>query len=1021
MASVQRFSSYDSESRNAMKRILATPWILIVCWAMCQPLLAIDPDRRLDQLYHTEWTAKDGAPTSVYAWAETPDGFLWFGNPSGLFRFDGARFERYDVLSGVAMPGAGVTALTTLPDGSLLIGWLVGGGVSRLKDGRFTDYGGPGSGLSHNPEVLRFQKGGDGSFWALVANTGIFRLDESGHWHRIGPELPIHPTLNIPFYADRRGTLWVGTEKQMFFLRRGETTFHEIRGGGLYMTQSPDGTLWLQSPGSIRTIDENGIGAEIMAAPPKEPFGARIFADSEGSIWSGGNGKGILRIEHPANRSASKQVPAEKFMTDGGLINDIFQDREGNVWVTTARGIESFRQSNVVPVKFPTSAVYAFLDGSAEDVRVISWFPGVVLTIKNGSVAGTRPWAFKTLYVYHGKNGVTWLGTEDRGVVRVVKDQGKPVDTPGMTVGAITEDEKGRVWASVGGKGLFGLENGKWRNATELGGPPQRPLSSYTDSTARTWFGLFDNRVAMLAHDKFTTFGVKEGVHVGSCAGIQEADGAIFIGGEHALEMFDGRNFLPVVPNDREAFEEIWSLLASDRSGLWFAETRGIAHIPIGEIRQLKNNPRHKVSYELFDLHDGLPSAPQRSAYRPSSFESPDGRIWFATETGVAWIDPNHMVHNSVAPGVAVDSVTVNGMAYHFFSPPTLPARTTSLRIAYTAASMTIPERVRFRFKLDGVDKNWQDAGTRRETTYTNLGPGSYRFHVIACNDDGVWNEAGAVSSFTIAPTFYQTVWFRGLCVLLTGCLIFAAYRFRVRQIATAMNLRFNERLLERARIARDLHDTLLQSFHGLMLRFQIVSDLLPEGEAKDELERTLDQADRAIAESRSAVHDLRASATDSSDLSEALNASGIELSGIHGAAFNLTVEGAVMDLVPVIRDELYRIAREALSNAFNHARARHIEVEIGYGPQALRLRIRDDGEGIPSEVLAHGRAEHFGLLGMRERAKQIGAELTIWSRPGAGTEIDLSLAGKIAYGTSPQGSWFRRFQQKKHDGSGTA
>jgi hypothetical protein len=344
----------------------------------------------------------------------------------------------------------------------------------------------------------------------------------------------------------------------------------------------------------------------------------------------------------------------------------------------------------------------------------------------------------------------------------------------------------------------------------------------------------------MLAHDKFSTFGVKEGVRVGICTGIQEADGAIFIGGEHALEMFDGRNFLPVVPNDREAFEEIWSLLASDRSGLWFAEKRGLVHIPISEIRQLKSDTRRKVSYEIFDLQDGLSSPLERSSHRPSSFESRDGRIWFATETGVVWIDPNQMVHNPVAPGVAVDSVTVNGKAYNFFSPLTLPARTTSLRMAFTAASMTIPERVRFRFKLDGVDKDWQDAGTRRETTYTNLGPGPYRFQVIACKSDGVWNEAGAVSNFTIAPTFYQTSWFRAFCVLIACLLAAAAYRLRVRQIATAINVRFNERLMERTRIARDLHDTLLPSFQALTLHLQAVSGLLPEGKAKEQLGRTM-------------------------------------------------------------------------------------------------------------------------------------------------------------------------------------
>jgi signal transduction histidine kinase len=333
---------------------------------------------------------------------------------------------------------------------------------------------------------------------------------------------------------------------------------------------------------------------------------------------------------------------------------------------------------------------------------------------------------------------------------------------------------------------------------------------------------------------------------------------------------------------------------------------------------------------------------------------------------------------------------------------------------------MTIPERVRFRFKLDGVDKDWQDAGTRRETTYTNLGPGSYRLQVIACNNDGVWNEAGAVSNFAIAPTFYQTSWFRAFCVLIACLLAAAAYRFRVRQIATAINVRFNERLMERARLARDLHDTLLQSFQALTLHLQAVSGLLPEGKAKEQLGRTMERADQAIAEGRSAVYDLRASKTETNELSEALNAVGNELSKDDAAGFSLVVEGEARDLHPIVRDELYRIAREALTNGFKHAHALHVEVEISYGPQAFRLRIRDDGGGIPSEVLDHGRAGHFGLPGMRERAKQVGAELTIASRPGNGTEIDLSLASKIAYGTSPRGSWFHRFQQKRHDGSGT-
>jgi signal transduction histidine kinase len=225
--------------------------------------------------------------------------------------------------------------------------------------------------------------------------------------------------------------------------------------------------------------------------------------------------------------------------------------------------------------------------------------------------------------------------------------------------------------------------------------------------------------------------------------------------------------------------------------------------------------------------------------------------------------------------------------------------------------------------------------------------------------------------------------------------------------------MRLEERVGERTRIARDFHDTLLQSFHGLMLHLQAVSRLLPEGKAKEQLEKTMERADRAIAEGRSAVYDLRSSATVTNDLAEAMNAVGNELFSDNEAAFNLTVEGPSRELQPIVRDEIYRISREALSNAFKHAHARHIEAEISYGNQSFRLRIRDDGEGIPDEILDQGRTGHYGLPGIRERAKQIGAELTIWSRLGTGTEIDLSLAGTTAYGRSPQRSWFRLFRQK--------
>jgi signal transduction histidine kinase len=304
-----------------------------------------------------------------------------------------------------------------------------------------------------------------------------------------------------------------------------------------------------------------------------------------------------------------------------------------------------------------------------------------------------------------------------------------------------------------------------------------------------------------------------------------------------------------------------------------------------------------------------------------------------------------------------------------------LPPLVRDLEIDYTALSLVAPEKNRFRVKLEGRDRDWKDAGTRRQAFYSDLAPRNYRFRVIAGNNSGVWNEAGASFDFSIAPAYYQTAWFRVSCVAAFLALLWALYRFRLHQVAREFNMRMEERVGERTRLARDLHDTLLQGFQGLILRLQAVDDLLPPGEAKEELEQTLDRADEVVTESRKAVHDLRLSTVVTNDLARAVRTLGDELSNENSATFGFLVEGQVHELHPIVRDEVYRITREALRNAFSHARARHIEAELICAERLLRLRIRDDGEGIAPAILEGGRPGHYGLPGMRERAAEIGAQ----------------------------------------------
>jgi signal transduction histidine kinase len=345
-----------------------------------------------------------------------------------------------------------------------------------------------------------------------------------------------------------------------------------------------------------------------------------------------------------------------------------------------------------------------------------------------------------------------------------------------------------------------------------------------------------------------------------------------------------------------------------------------------------------------------------------------------------------------------------------------LAARTKNLEIDYSAVSLNRASRVRFRYKLEGADTEWRDAGSRRQAFYNDLPPGKYRFVVSASNGDNLWNEAGATMNMEVLPAFNQTIWFRVTCVVAFFALLWALYRYRLYQIKHEFDARLEERVGERTRIARDFHDTLLQSFQGLLFRFQAVRELQRTRpvEAEEILESALNQAAEAITEGREAVQGLRAPTVETNNLAVAIKTSGEDIAaeggGHSSAGLSMEVEGRSRTLHPIVRDEVYRIAGEALRNAFRHAGAKQIEVELHYDERQLRLRIRDDGKGIdPQFLTSQGREGHFGMHGMRERAKLINGKLTVWTAPGSGTEIELSVPAAHAYAVSsaPWRLWF--------------
>jgi signal transduction histidine kinase len=486
--------------------------------------------------------------------------------------------------------------------------------------------------------------------------------------------------------------------------------------------------------------------------------------------------------------------------------------------------------------------------------------------------------------------------------------------------------------------------------------------------------------------------------------------GALWVATESGLTRIkDGRITTFASNNGLPCNTVHWSM-DDDEHAVWIQTACGLVRIDRSEWDAWIGDPTRSIKTTVFDVSDGVGS----HSYSPEVHgvtKSADGKIWFVAFHVLSVIDPRRLHFNQIKPPVHIEQVIADRKTYEAAHGLRLPPRVRDLKIDFTALSFVAPERVRFRYKLEGYDQDWQEAGARREAFYTNLPPRNYRFRVVACNNSGVWNEEGALLDFSIDPAYYQTTWFRVLCGVAFLALLWAGYQLRARHLAMQFNRALEARVSERTRIARELHDTLLQSFQGLLLRFHSASKLLPAhpNEAKQRLDRAVAQGAEAITEGRDAVQGLRSSAFETNDLANSITAIAEELTSdtpaIGSPAIDLEVEGTPRNLNPVVRDEACRIAGEALRNAFRHSQARRISVELRYEKRNFSLRVRDDGKGIAEDTIKQQPAGRFGLLGMRERAEIASGRLEVWSKLDSGTEVELSVPAAIAYDVSTRES----------------
>lgn len=985
--------------------------LLLVVLAL--PMAARSSSHLLTEYAHTAWHGQRGAPADVVQFAQTPDGWLWVSSPHGLFRFDGLDFERMDSVQGHRLHSTNTLGLLVTRDGRLWVGDRFGG-ISVFSAGRmrlFKESDGlpPGS-------VMTMTEAPDGGVWAATSTGLGYLAPGASRFRQVGTAegLPVTRTRQVLYGRD--GRQWVSVQGGIYYRDPGAARYRRAwpHIDMMAIAEAPDGTIW----------GSDGIDKHyrvLAAAPPGNPppraelGGNGALFDRDGNMW-------ILKVDALERRrapyaglAARPQQLTRANGLSGPLIQSAFEDREGNIWVGTSAGLDRLRRTRLRTVPVDTA-----FDR-----------PGVIADDRGGVIigdsrkplrhydvdgAGATLGRMELSAAYRAPDGTLWFANHEarwrRTAAGTLARLPHPAQVHGHDTQAMVSDRQGHMWMSMARVGLFQVRDGVWhRNGGLPGLPDGLALALACDDAGRIWAAYLRNRIAMIDGGKVRVFDGAAGLDLGNVQALLVDGTRIWAGGQNGLAWYDGQRWHGVNPAGGQPLRGISGLVRTPDGDLWLHGSDGISRIAAADVEQLVRVPERTLPYERFDALDGLVGSAEQLRPLPSLARSTDGRLWFATASEVATIDPARIPRNALAPPVQLLSVRSGDIAYPPSDGLRLPAGSRDLQIRYTALSLAVPERARFRYRLEGVDERWQEAGSRREAIYTNLRPGTYRFQVVAANEDGVWNDKGATLRLVFLPRFVETTLFTVLMALLAVALLGGLYLLRVRRLTARMVDLMHERLAERERIARGLHDTLLQSVQGLIMLFDQQARRLPVGsEERGKLEQTLDLADALMTEGRECITDLRADSAPA-ELGQALTQYGRVLLQERFAA---SIHGKPRPVCPKVRSEVHAIVREALFNAARHARANLVEFIMDYRADRLVVLVRDDGCGMaPALSAGTGRPRHFGIVGMRERAVAIGAAWRLDSAPGKGTSVHLEIAAELAYPGRRSAALFNRLRPR--------
>ncbi|MBO0721330.1 MAG: hypothetical protein J2P41_10945 [Blastocatellia bacterium] len=987
---------------------LLLPIIYIILFSSV--VLALDPHETLNQYSHETRTNQNGLPgEAVNEIVQTPDGYLWLRTTSGLVRFDGVRFVRIEPQIGKEPLHEPIRAICSGAGGNLLI--RSDTRTLIYSNNLFSHY------LPQAPlpdgSIFKIFETKVKRFW-IGSDNFVYRIRGEGIEQALGKT-----GWATAFLEDHLGNLWIGTASGLFKYSNGgftqySTDFHQaliesgdridrllpgqhpIKARVTALAEDRRGNLWVGTRDGLYRIARGEITAGATERELKGQHISAILEDREGNIWVGTDASGLYLITNGKWSS----LKASDGLTDDSVLS-LFEDREGSIWVGTKSGLDRFRNSKVIPYTTREGLAHnnAVSIIEARDGSVYVFSAGGGLTrIKDGkaTVFSTRD-GLASNYggaLFESNDGSIWIGT-DRGLCRLKDNRITTYQAEGrlsqFSTSVITEDDESLIVCTSETR-VYRFKDGRLSDYT-IGGVPNPFAGKYVftatrDQSGDLWFGTIDG-----------LYRISSGKPVSRILGTypitsiyDDQRGSLWLGGRMPglvrVSTGDGRSIRYTMVEG--LFDnEIERALSDQQGNIWVSTPRGIFTVSRQDLDDYAEGRSRTIRSISFNTADGMKTIDCSSHIQPSGWRAKDGRLWFTTRKGIVFIDPNRPGRNEIIPPVAIEEVTVEGESF----PPNNLDNFTRLapgkrrfEFHYNGLSLLIPERVRFKYRLEGYDHDWIDAGTRRVAYYTNLAPGKYRFRVIACNNDGVWNNEGASYEFSLTPHFYQRWWFFLSCAALVGLLGLGVHRVLVGQVKS----RFSAVLAERKRIASELHDTVEQGLSMILLQLEAGSSRMFESPqaAHKHFELARQMVKHSLIETRHSVMELYSQELENRDLVSALAQLVEKLTTGTPIETEVRVKGISRNLPAVAGHHLLLLCQEAITNALKHAHAQRVVIALNFDPQSVEVSVHDDGCGFDPDSPLHLSGGHFGLVGMKERIKKLGGRLTLKSQPGTGTEV---------------------------------